>query len=48
MMQVAHRLRRPQAGFTLVELLVTISIIGILASMVLFALAGTQEASRRD
>ena len=48
MMQVAHRLRRPHAGFTLVELLVTISIIGILASMVLFALAGTQEASRRD
>ena len=37
-----------RAGFTLVELLVTISIIGILASLVLVGLAGVQETSRAD
>ncbi len=35
-------------GFTLVELLVVISIIALLASMVMFAMAGAQETARRD
>ena len=36
------------AGFTLVELLVSITIIGLLASMILVALAGVTEVSRAD
>lgn len=35
-------------GFTLVELLITISIIGIMASMVLFAMFSAQEAAREQ
>ena len=35
-------------GFTLVELLVVISIIALLASIVMFAMAGAQETARRD
>jgi prepilin-type N-terminal cleavage/methylation domain-containing protein len=35
-------------GFTLVELLVTVSIMGILASMILFALSGAQESAKAD
>jgi len=37
-----------RGGFTLVELLVSISIITLLASMVLVALAGVQETARED
>ncbi len=36
------------AAFTLVELLVVMMIMGILASMVLFALASAQETAKRD
>jgi prepilin-type N-terminal cleavage/methylation domain-containing protein len=39
---------RAAQGFTLVELLVSISIITLLASMILVALSGVQEVSRRD
>jgi prepilin-type N-terminal cleavage/methylation domain-containing protein len=35
-------------GFTLVELLITISIIGIMASMVMFAMFSAQEAAREQ
>jgi prepilin-type N-terminal cleavage/methylation domain-containing protein len=35
-------------GFTLVELLITVSIIGIMASMVLFAMFQSQEAAREQ
>lgn len=34
-------------GFTLVELLITVSIIGIMASMVLFAMFGATESARK-
>lgn len=37
---------RRQRGFTLVELMVTITVIGILASMILMAMSTTQESAR--
>jgi prepilin-type N-terminal cleavage/methylation domain-containing protein len=41
--------QRPStAAFTLVELLVSISIVAILASTVMFAMAGVQETARQD
>lgn len=39
--------RRSRRAFTLVELLITVSIIGIMASMVLFAMFGAQESARK-
>jgi prepilin-type N-terminal cleavage/methylation domain-containing protein len=41
--------RRPlRRGFTLVELLVVIAILGVLMSMILFALQGASETARKD
>jgi prepilin-type N-terminal cleavage/methylation domain-containing protein len=41
-------LRTPHSAFTLVELLVVMAIMGILASIVLFALAGVTESAKFD
>ena len=40
------RARAARRGFTLVELLITISIIGIMASMILFAMFQAQETAK--
>src|SRR5258708_4827455 len=41
-----RRVVRTPSGFTLVELLITVSIIAIMASMMLFALYGAQETAK--
>ena len=42
------RVRRGRAAFTLIELLISISIIAIMASMMLFALYSAQESAKAD
>jgi prepilin-type N-terminal cleavage/methylation domain-containing protein len=46
--RASSSLKARAGGFTLIELLVVISVIALLTSIVLFAMAGAQEAARRD
>jgi len=41
-----RKFSRAQAGFTLIEILVVISIVGILVSIVLFSLGGSRNSSK--